>query len=393
MQSPTRSADAVPLTPCLVHRSPEINSTNSTVSLTTVRRNLRKSSVSPTRADLVTVPLRPCCAACQEITDAARLQGDAWTERFSHAANYRRSLSVDSQPRTITVAGSAAAASFGSLARGVPISVDEVDKRRRSVDISGTSDVVCLNDTVLAKERQECCSEAPNTPPRARAPLSPPIRPPQLVTHDIPEEAFDDDDQLFPLPSPKRTPCSSAAPSPSASLSSLQNGQLHRNSSNSPVPSNCSGEFPAHGPRQFLAPPPGASTSSLSLPRASECSSLDLIEDPPPSPTILASLPPLSGRQQAWCTFPISSQGDFVEKIPQPIPSNSLRSPQPSAPIRIPSASTSTLTRSPSTSPSTSPNTRRILRSFSAGSPRQMFAGVIRGVNAIGGRGGVAFGM
>jgi len=399
VQSPTRSGEAVPLTPCLVHRSPEINSTNSTASPTTVRRNLRKSSVSSIHADLVTVPLRPCCAACQEITDAARLQGDAWTERFSRAAKYRRSLSADSQPRTITVAGSAAAASFGSLARGVPISVDEVDKRRRSVDnglVSGTSDLACLNDTVLAQERRDRCSEAPNPPSRACVPLPSPIRPPQLVTHNIPEETFDDDDaQLFPLPSPKRTPCSSAAPSPTASLSSLQNGQLHRNSSNSPALSNCSGEFLAHGPRQFLAPPPGASTSSLSLPRTSECSYSNLTEDPPraSSPNILASLPPLSGRQQAWCTSPTSSQGDFLEKIPQPIPSNSSRSPQPSAPIRIPSASTSTLTRSPSTSPSMSPNTRRILRSFSAGSPRQMISGVIRSVNVIGGRGGGAFGM
>lgn len=401
VQSPTRSGEAVPLTPCLVHRSPEINSTNSTGSPTTVRRSLRKSSVSSIHADLVTVPLRPCCAACQEITDAARLQGDAWTERFSRAAKYRRSLSADSQPRTITVAGSAAAASFGSLARGVPISVDEVDKRRRSVDnglVSGTSDLACLNDTVLAQERRDRCSEAPNPPSRACVPLPSPIRPPQLVTHHIPEETFDDDDddaQLFPLPSPKRTPCSSAAPSPTASLSSLQNGPLHRNSSNSPALSNYSGEFLAHGPRQFLAPPPGASTSSLSLPRTSECSSSFLTEDPPraPSPSILASLPPLSGRQQARCTSPTSSQGDFLEKIPQRIPSNSSRSPQPSAPIRIPSASTSTLTRSPSTSPSMSPNTRRILRSFSAGSPRQMISGVIRSVNVIGGRGGGAFGV
>ena len=374
VQSPTRSADVVPLTPCLVHRSPELGLP------TTHRRHPSKSSVASIHADLVTVPLRPCCTACQEITDAARLQGDAWPERFSHAARYRRSLSVDSQPRTLTVAGSAAAASFGSLAHGVPISVDEVDKRHKSGLVS---DVVCLNDTDMAEQGRHCCVDPPSTP----------IRVPQLVTN-IPEEAIDDDeDQLFPLPSPKRTPCSSAAPSPSASLSSLQNGQVHRNSSNSPALSNYSGESPAHGSSRFLAPPLTASTSSLSLPRTSECSYSDLTEDSPraPSPHILDSFPPLTRGQQTWCSLE-PSRGDYSEKISQPRPGNSSRSPQPSTPVRIPSRSVSTSTTSPSTSPSTSPNTRRILRSFSTGSPRQVITDVIRGVGVLSGR-GITFGM
>ncbi|KAL4069204.1 hypothetical protein J3A83DRAFT_3499784 [Scleroderma citrinum] len=270
IQSPPRSVDP-PLTPCLVHRSPVVGSTtNIPGSPTAVRRTSGKSSISPTHADLVTVPLRPCCAACQEITDAARLQGDAWTERFSRAANNRRSMSADSQHRTITVAGSAAAASFGSLARGVPISVDEVDKRRRSIDVGLLSDIeaLCPSDTTMAEERPNCFSVAPSN--GVRPPLLSPIRVPQLVTH---QEANgnDEEDQLFPLPSPKRTPCSSAAPSPTASSSSLQISQPHRSSSNSP----------AHGPSRFLAPPPAASTSSLSLPRTLECSYSDLTDEPP----------------------------------------------------------------------------------------------------------------
>ncbi|KAI6153087.1 hypothetical protein BKA82DRAFT_4085884 [Pisolithus tinctorius] len=179
MQSPTRCTDSMPLTPCLVHRS---------------RRTRSKSPTSPMRTDLITVPLRPCCAACQEVTDAARSQGDTWTERFSPAAYYRRCHSTDSQPRTITVAGSAASAFYGSLARDIPISVDEVDKRRRSIDGASIASSNVPGDTSASVEKP--LPVAPDSPSSAHGrPRLSPIR--------ISEEVDDNDeeDQLFPLPS------------------------------------------------------------------------------------------------------------------------------------------------------------------------------------------------
>ena len=112
------------------------------------------------------------------------------------------------------------------------------------------------------------------------------------------------------------------------------------------------GNPPAHGSSRFLAPPLTASTSSLSLPRTSECSCSDLTEDPPraPSPHILDSFPPLTRGQQTWCSLE-PSHNDPSEKISQSIPSNSSRSPQPSTPVCIPSRSVSTDTTSSSTSP------------------------------------------
>ncbi|KAI5997830.1 hypothetical protein F5J12DRAFT_850638 [Pisolithus orientalis] len=388
MQSPTRCTDSMPLTPCLVHRSVSVGATVVPGSPSTSRRTRSKSPTSPMRTDLITVPLRPCCAACQEVTDAARSQGDTWTERFSPAAYYRRCHSTDSQPRTITVAGSAASAFYGSLARDIPISVDEVDKRRRSIDGASITSSNVPGDTSASVEKP--LPVAPDSPSSAHGrPRLSPIRVPQLATYQISEEVDDNDeeDQLFPLPSPRRSPCSSATPSPSASLSSLQAGQVGRgqNLTNSSSPSN-SAESSTHG--QYLCPP-AASSSLLSLPKAL-ASSISLTDDPPraPSPDLLASLPPLSNRQRNREITPQIPRSTSPEsmcpvKAPQLNTSSSLL---PSTPKKVPSASTV----SPPASPvlSTSPHSRRLLRSFSGSSPRQLIADVIRGVSAFGTGGG-----
>ncbi|KAI6028120.1 hypothetical protein EDC04DRAFT_2717372 [Pisolithus marmoratus] len=372
VQSPTRCIDPTPLTPCLVHRSLSIDVTGSP---STSRRTRSKSPTSHIRTDLITVPLRPCCAACQAVTDEARSQGDTWMERFSPAAYHRRCRSTDSEPRTITVAGSAASAFYGSLARDISISVDEVDKRRRSSDSANVTSSSLPDDIIASEEKQP-----PDSPSRDRGrPCLSPIRVPQLATHGI-EEVLDDDeeDQLFPLPSPRRSPCSSATPSPSASLSSLQVGQVGQgqNLTSSSSLSNCSAESSTHG--QHLCPP-AASSSLLSLPKAS-VSSLSLTGDPPraPSPSILASLPPLSNRQRSQEMVPqiprsTSPESICLEKVSQP---NTSTSHLPSTPKKDTTTSIA--------SPSTSPNSRRLLRSFSGSSPRQIIADVIRGVGAFG---------
>ncbi|KIK98112.1 hypothetical protein PAXRUDRAFT_824243 [Paxillus rubicundulus Ve08.2h10] len=429
-QSPTRSADHSPLTPCLVHRSSSLGSSIPR-SPPVPRGTPRKTSLSPSRADdVVTVPLRPCCAACQPIAEAALVRGDAWTERFSRAAHRRRSLSADG-PHTITVAGSAAAASLAALGHGVPISVDEVDKRRRASDTGlpkTGQDMVWLNDmrdVVDGRKLSLLHASRPGVSTLS-ADARPPASPTRVVpsTPRIPEEEDDDDkDQLFPLPSPKRSPASSPAPSPTASLSSLTVGQVPQNSTNSPSPSNgktdCIGSPGLSSSKSpFLVPPTSASSSSLSLPKISE-SVVSLADDPPraPSPDVLSTLPSISGRSQAspgilWTppsppvdtkpyvveirlNTPKSPAGKPSKVLPITIPtprSQSLASSQvsPTRPIR--SSTTSSI--SPSTSPnlSGSPNSKKSRGSFSVASPRHIIADVLRGVGAIG-SGGASLGI
>ncbi|KIJ14773.1 hypothetical protein PAXINDRAFT_12340 [Paxillus involutus ATCC 200175] len=427
-QSPTRSADHSPLTPCLVHRSSSHGS--SIPGSPPAPRRTRKTSPSPSRTDVVTVPLRPCCAACQPIAEAALVHGDAWTERFSRAANRRRSISADG-PRTITVAGSAAAASLAALGHGVPISVDEVDKRRRASDTGlpkTGQDMVWLNDAgdVDGRKLSFLHASRPGVSTLS-ADARPPASPTRVApsTPRIPEEEDDDDkDQLFPLPSPKRSPVSSPAPSPAASLSSLTVGQVPQNSTNSPSPSNGTTDcrespgLPSSKSR-FLVPPTSASSSSLSLPKTSE-STVDLTEDPPraPSPDVLSALPSISARSQASPGIfrtpptPIDTKPSIVETrlntprsptktqnrvLPITIPaprSQSLPSPQvsPTRPMCSPNMSTSSF--SPSTSPtlSVSPNSKKSRGSFSMASSRHIIADVLRGVGAMG-SGGAGLGM
>lgn len=417
-----RSVDDTPLPPCLVHR-PQPNSGPScppTSPPTRHARTPRKPSPSPSRPDIVTVPLRPCCAACQSVTEAALADGDAWPVHFSRAASRRRSRSVDGSPRTITVAGSTASASYGDL--GVSINVDEIDKRRRASDTGPSTTNLETHD---ATAKEQC--RVPLILCRTLADARPPPSPTRITpaTPRIPEEDDDEDeDELFPLPSPKRTPTTSPAPSPAGSLSSLTVTQANQSSVTSPTPSTCSGDSAGLQPskQNFLAPPPCSSSSSLSLPKFSESTTdLTLPEDPPraPSPHLLSTLPSLSGRihsrspsPRILCvpptptdTLPVATDST-APKSPRShepvsdasIPS-SLGSPHPSmsphhspSHIRLPwrskrSVSADILSPTPSFSPSasptlsTSPNAKR---SFSKSSSRQIIADMLRGVGAMG---------
>ncbi|KAG8220274.1 hypothetical protein J3R82DRAFT_2865 [Butyriboletus roseoflavus] len=425
LRSMARSVDEKPLPPCLVHRPQHSGpSCPTTSSLTRHARIPRKPSPSPLHSDIVTVPLRPCCAACQSVTEAALADGDAWPEHFSRAASRRRSLSADGRSRTITIAGSTASASYGDL--GVSISVDEIDKRRRASDTAPST----INPETHDGKTTECrmplilC----HTLADARSPPSPTRITP--ATPRIPEEDDDEDeDELFPLPSPKRTPTTSPAPSPAGSLSSLTVAQVNQSSVTSPTPSTCSGDSAGQHPskQHFLAPPPYSSCSSLSLPKLCESTTdLTLLENPPraPSPRLLSTVPSLSGRLRTRSpspriscvpptptdTFPPATDStlpktprshepvsEFGRITISPPPSQPSTSPHHSpTPIRFPWRSKRSVSADfsptlsstiPSFSPSTSPNTNRSLSSS-----RHVIADVLRGVGAIG-SGGIRPGM
>lgn len=401
-QSPTRTRNSgpKPLSPCLVHRSPSGASTFSQAapgSPQSPRRPTRTASLSPSRSDLITIPLRPCCAGCEAVTEACLSQGDTWTEHFSRSARRRRSLSTDEGPRTITVEGSVAAASFG-LGRGVPISVDEVDKRRRS------SDSVVTASMWLNEEGENVMVNTQRS--------SSPLRIPNLAvpsTPRIPEEddAEDDEDQLFPLPSPRRSPGTSPAPSPSASASCIGLGRP----SGSPVPSNSSSVSlgTKMNTDKFLAPPVSRSSSSLSLAKTAESD-----ENVPraPSPHVLATAASISARPfsrspspQTTCVSSISmpsstwteglGAGADAKQPPLTAPSSACTpvstSLHTSKGSRSHDSTHSLVHSSPSTSPNLSTSLlKRRHGSLSLARPRHIIADVLRGVGVVGsGAGGI----
>lgn len=381
---PIRPADPPPLPPCLVHRPQP--SDPSSPSLNRHARTPRKTSPSPSRSDIVTVPLRPCCVACQPVTDAARVNGDTWPEHFSRAAARRRSLSVDG-PRTVTLEGSAASASYGAL--GVAISVDEIDKRRRASDLGpSTTSRVLWSDT----NKDECgvppihCrtvlsnANASPTPSPSRMTAAP-------ATPRIPEEEDDgeDESELFPLPSPKRTPSVSPAPSVTGSISSLV-APPHQRSGTSPAPSTCSGESVPPALRRLLAPPQCASSSSLSLPVLPGSTSDLSVEDLPrvPSPSLLSTLPSISARNRS----PLPAPADAANRsVPHETESSLAPVQQPPAssprlPWRAKRAATSPDPQAPAPEtslPSFAPHAKK--PSFSMPSPLQIFSEVLRGVS------------
>ncbi|KAJ3880560.1 hypothetical protein F5051DRAFT_399707 [Lentinula edodes] len=215
-RSSSRGRDpTTPLSPCLVHRSPSSSCAEGVQHRKLERRPSLPSSPLLDNAGkpLPTIPLRSCCPDCVSITEECLKEGEAWIEKFTRGARRRRSSSGESDCGFTPVASmhqghkDIAVVRLGSTAS---INVDEVDKRRRSREIDAVPDFL------------------------ATSPSSPPITP--HVPSAIIEE---DEDQLFPLPSPRRSPNSSPAnsssaspmPSPNASSSHLSPAA----SSNSPT--------------------------------------------------------------------------------------------------------------------------------------------------------------
>ena len=207
------------------------------------------------RQDELTVPLRDCCADCQLITEECLREGNDWKEKFSRGARRRRSASLEhsnkpASPHTRSASVSGAFTPFsaeGSTSRDLTsrfattasfsITVDEVDRRRRSFDFS-------MDDTDLIRTQQFHSSASPFASSSGSS-LYPRVKPrdrdastsstassvstideslpgpdsldsrSRLRSSPIEEE---DETQLFPLPRRSRSCTPSPSPPPSLNL-------------------------------------------------------------------------------------------------------------------------------------------------------------------------------
>ena len=208
------------------------------------------------------MPLRDCCADCQRITEECLKEGNDWKEKFSRGARRRRSASLEysnkpASPHTRNASVNGAFTPFsteGSASRDTTsrfattaafsITVDEVDRRRRSFDFSMDD-----KDHIRAQQSHPSASpfasssgrsvyprvkprdrEASASPTASSASSKDELLPSpdtldsrnRLRSSPIEEE---DETQLFPLPrrSRSKTPSPSppASPSPNGSSSSL----------------------------------------------------------------------------------------------------------------------------------------------------------------------------
>ncbi|PFH48281.1 hypothetical protein AMATHDRAFT_5950 [Amanita thiersii Skay4041] len=274
------SSSPQPLSPCLVHRSPSSASTSPSSSSSISRKLSSSSSHKKKDRSIVTVPLRACCPDCVPITEECLREGDHWQVKFSRGARRRRSASLD---ETSTFAlgrnsptldligfnGRAAASTAdedASPSTDVPdlpttrprltITVDEVDKRRRSLDLVSDEDFRRIMSSVSNRSNEPWLPPSSNGSPSSRCfrreyplsnnnELSPNLLSRQTARASPIQE--EDEDQLFPLPSPRRTPSAS----PSSSLN------LDPSPKVSPAPS------PLSSTRSTPAPSPTGSTSCL----------------------------------------------------------------------------------------------------------------------------------
>jgi len=229
------------LTPCLVHRdpstSPEIPS----------RAPSRPSlPIYHRRQNDITVPLRECCQACERITEECIREGDLWKEQFSRGARRRRSVSLDQhesltkiytplhiKATNCTKVYSAVVPEDDALGMeanprcGFSLTVDEVDKRRKSLDLAvdhchrfhdrGSPPSPGPSSSFNSHERDLSSSSTSSLAHSDE--LIPDVLDSRHCLRSSPIEE-EDEAELFPLP--RRTP--SASPSPKASPSPSPNG-------------------------------------------------------------------------------------------------------------------------------------------------------------------------
>ena len=206
----------------------------------------------------MTVPLRACCPDCIHVTETCLKEGEHWQEKFSKGAHRRRSASLDLSAGPSGSGGNNTnprerVASFhyhhhplstdlgpGFSPGMFSITVDEVDKRRRSVDFSADDVAVALHERIQSDSTDH---ERGSSSSSESSRLYPP--PPKPSSSPIEEE---DEDQLFPLPSsPRRSPSGSPAQSPSVSPSPSPNASTSclepalRSSSHDTLSSSASG--------------------------------------------------------------------------------------------------------------------------------------------------------
>lgn len=220
--SPSPATDDTPLVPCIVNRDGP-SSPSSPISAfhrPPVPRR-RASLPTPPRADIVTIPLRPCCVDCETIWEESQKEGEQYKEKFTRGARRLRSLSPNNRPASHRRHGSLDSAHSFSHIPTLTIKVDEVDRRKscgdgRPVVIDMSSPIDFSTDT---ERRHASDSSVPSSLSTTRR-----VRP------SLPE---DDEDQLFPLPLNRRSPGVSPSPSPTGSSSSLHATGLRNSPSSS----------------------------------------------------------------------------------------------------------------------------------------------------------------
>jgi len=201
--------------------------------------------------DELTVPLRPCCEACEHITDQSLKEGDHWQEKFSRGARRRRSPSLENNDlrgesyfshtriRNEFFALSKSLDAIGSSQHGSPstfsLTVDEVDKRRKSRDFSEEPSSSSSPSHLFHSPGSPYSGSAryPRYKPHERDVSSSSTHSSTSTTPDeIVPEGIDprgrhrsspieeeDEAELFPLPSPRRSPSGTPSPSPSPKIS------------------------------------------------------------------------------------------------------------------------------------------------------------------------------
>ncbi|KAF8626458.1 hypothetical protein AX15_004863 [Amanita polypyramis BW_CC] len=352
--SPARScspsaSSRVSLSPCLVQRSPSSSPASPTSPKPQLVAGRPSLPVYHQRKgeSIITVPLRACCPDCVPITEESMREGEQWKVKFTRGARRRRSASLDSTAlRPFTGESSVLSHDAPSLTRHA-ISVDEVDRRQRSLDLTeevmrkynalslrpGCMDAKYPTSPVIShppscSRGASTSSSSPNLAPRQTERASP-----------IQEE---DEDQLFPLPSPKRTPNPSPSPSLNIDLSPKQ----------SPTPSQSSSI------RSTPTPSPNTSTLCItSAPARPITSPDDLV------------LPQSLSRKALKLEIPnnINTQSSFgIPTLVLNERTNSSRSPSPAA-LPSPSALSDACSTSPKRSSSISHKKKFSLPFFKSG--------------------------
>ncbi|KAG6815151.1 hypothetical protein H0H93_010777 [Arthromyces matolae] len=246
-----------PLSPCLVNRDPSSSPPGPTMPKALRRTSLPLPLITCNvpKHDIAaaTVPLRPCCAACVTVTEESCKEGEDWQEKFSRGARRRRSSSLDNSISTGSIISGSNGIGFGHeathsgavashlvshvdlspgtryRASAFALRVDEVDRRRKSQEFLA-EDILMLRSSSSSSPRSSSGVNPYISTSRSDAsvviPSSLDVPPRPTKSSPIQEE---DEDQLFPLPSPRRTPTGSPAssvvpspnPSPNASTSCL----------------------------------------------------------------------------------------------------------------------------------------------------------------------------